>query len=142
MTFQCGKNRRNTRFFRAQNLGLNNEPYVTGLLRGDSVLCREANYHPDSGQMFFPLEYKEFILLLALPSDEVKAKDFRAFYFDGSMGCMIHPGVWHQPPYPLCPTSTIFQNAQGAVHACVGYDSIEEEGIWLHVDLKKNPSLE
>ncbi len=52
----------------------------------DYVLTREANYHPDGGQVFYPEKRAAFVLLLALPGDDVKLQDFRAFYCDGSCG--------------------------------------------------------
>jgi len=122
---------------RAHNKGLGNDPYTTGLLLKDGlVVTREANYHPDSSQQFFPQDENAFYLLLALPSDDVTASDFTAFYFDGSCGCQIHPGVWHQPPY-FCNRGMrgSFHNAQGAVHACVGYDSLDEQGVLLGFDV-------
>ena len=56
------------------------------------VLCRGLNYHPDGGQVFFPVERVPFVMLLALPGDDVKLEDFVAFYFDGSIGLQIKPG--------------------------------------------------
>jgi hypothetical protein len=35
------------------------------------VLVREANYHPDGGQVFFPRDKDPFIALLALPGDDI-----------------------------------------------------------------------
>ena len=42
-----------------------------------------ANYHPDGGQLFFPTKPGAFISPLALPGDDIKVEDFKAFYFDG-----------------------------------------------------------
>ena len=53
------------------------------------VLTREANYHPDGGQVFFPVTKEPFVLLLALPGDDIKLEDFVAFYCDGSCGVQI-----------------------------------------------------
>ena len=51
------------------------------------VLVREANYHPDGG--FYPVTKKPFVLLLALPGDDIKLEDFVAFYCDGTCGVQI-----------------------------------------------------
>ena len=74
--------------------------YVTGRLPSDvsaanrtHVLTREANYHPDGGQVFFPSRGQAFVLLLAAPGDDIKPEDFVAFYFDGSRGFQIKAGL-------------------------------------------------
>ena len=59
------------------------------------VLCRGVNYHPDSGQVFWPTARNAFVMHLALPGDDVKLEDFVAFYFDGSCGFQIKPGKHH-----------------------------------------------
>ena len=57
------------------------------------VLSRDANYHPDSGQVWFPAHGEAFVMLLALPTDDVTPEDFVAFYFDGSVGLQVKPGT-------------------------------------------------
>ncbi|KAK3088376.1 hypothetical protein FSP39_018433 [Pinctada imbricata] len=116
--------------------------YVTGRLpvgedhqRRTKVLTREANYHPDGGQVFFPQNKDPFIALLALPGDDVKADDFVAFYFDGSFGVQIHANIWHQPVYPLA-DSAVFIGKQGAIHACVAIDFADEWNQYLSVPLQ------
>jgi len=108
--------------------------YITGILNGPKILTREANYHPDGGQIFFPLSNDPFILLLALPGDDIKPTDFIGFYFDGSCGCQIKPNIWHQPAYPLV-KEAIFMTKQGAIHGCVCYDSVKEDNIMLEINL-------
>ena len=56
------------------------------------VMCRGLNYHPDGGQVFYPTAGNAFVMLLALPGDDVKLEDFVAFYFDGSCGMQIKTG--------------------------------------------------
>ena len=116
--------------------------YVTGRLPSNvspsnrtHVLVREANYHPDGGQVFFPANGDAFVALLALPTDDVKLEDFRAFYFDGTFGVQIHADIWHQPVYPIKDEAT-FLGKQGAVHACVAVDTVDEFGKYLLVPLK------
>ncbi|XP_071154080.1 uncharacterized protein [Mytilus edulis] len=116
--------------------------YVTGRLptgvsfdNRTHVLVREANYHPDGGQIFFPRDKDPFIALLALPTDDIKPEDFKAFYFDGSFGVQIHANIWHQPVYPI-KDRAVFLGKQGAVHACVCMDSVDEWGKYLSVPLK------
>ncbi len=86
--------------------------------RRTMIITHEANYHPDGGQFVFPLEQKPFILLLALPGDDITPQSFTAFYFDGTAGFHIDPGVWHQPVFPLADTLRLYDE-QGAVHACI-----------------------
>ena len=98
------------------------------------IYTREANYHPDGGQVFYPRNGKPFISLLALPGDDVKPSDFVAFYCDGSFGIQIKPDIWHQPPYSIEDRMT-FDDKQGAVHACISVDFISEFGCYLSFDL-------
>ncbi|KAK3604361.1 hypothetical protein CHS0354_000921 [Potamilus streckersoni] len=117
--------------------------YVTGRLPSNvlpqqrtHVLVREANYHPDGGQVFFPVNGDAFVALLALPSDDIRQEDFVAFYFDGSFGVQIHANIWHQPIYPIA-DHAVFKGKQGAVHACVAVDTVKEFGRYLLVPLEK-----
>lgn len=98
------------------------------------VLTHEANYHPDGGQVFFPHNGEPFVALLALPNDDIKPSDFVAFYCDGSHGIHINPGVWHQPVFPVNDRVT-FDDKQGAVHACVYVNFLEEFKAYLKVPL-------
>lgn len=102
------------------------------------IYVREANYHPDGGQVFYPTDGSPFVALLA-PShvgDNVKPGDFTAFYFDGSVGLQIWPGTWHQPLFPLADTAR-FHDKQGKVHACIACDMVKEFGCYLAVPLAK-----
>lgn len=99
------------------------------------VLVREANYHPDGGQVFFPRDGAAFVALLALPGDDVQPEDFVGFTCDGSFGIQIRPDVWHQPVFPTAPRAS-FDNKQGAVHACVAIDFVVEYSCYLSVSLR------
>lgn len=100
----------------------------------DHVYVREANYHPDGGQIFFPTSGSPFIALLAKPGDDIRPSDFKAFYFDGTRGIHIAPSVWHQPVYPL-ESKAMFDDRQGKVHACIACDFVSEFGVYLKVPL-------
>ena len=118
--------------------------YVIGVTVDDrrSILTREANYHPDGGQVVFPSSRDQlhpFVLLLAKAPDgrtidDVVPSDFKAFYFDGSAGFQIAPSVWHQPAFPVGASMKLL-NKQGAVHACVAIDFVNEFGALLQVPL-------
>lgn len=99
------------------------------------ILTREANYHPDGGQVFYPLTKVPFILLLALPTDDIKLEHFVAFRFNGECGAQIKASIWHQPVFPIA-DEALFMTKQGKVHACVGFDSINECGRWMRIKLK------
>ncbi len=94
------------------------------------ILLWHANYHPDGGQLFFPLDPGPFVVPLALPGDDVKPADFVCFRFDGSSGLYIHPNIWHEGVFTLG-TSQRFFDRQGAVHARVSVDFAREFGCLL-----------
>lgn len=101
----------------------------------DQVLLWHANYHPDGGQLFYPLNHEAFVCPLALPGDDVQPSDFIAFYFDGSQGLYIHPNVWHEGIFPLVPTAT-FSDEQGRVHGRISCHIAKEFNVFLRVPLR------
>jgi Ureidoglycolate lyase len=98
------------------------------------ILLWHANYHPDGGQLFFPLERKPFMVPLALPGDDVEPGDFVCFRFDGSRGLYIHPDIWHEGVFALSGRHRFFDK-QGAVHARVSVDFAREFGCLLEAPL-------
>jgi hypothetical protein len=101
----------------------------------DAMLLWHCNYHPDGGQLFFPLEAKPFLVPLALPGDDVRPEHFVCFRFDGTRGLYIHPNVWHEGVFALRGTQR-FHDEQGAVHARVSVDFAREFGCLLEAPLK------
>ena len=98
------------------------------------MLLWHANYHPDGGQLFFPLDKKPFFVPLALPGDDIKPADFVCFRFDGSRGLYIHPDIWHEGVFGLAGTQRFFDK-QGAVHARVSVDFGREFGCFLEAKI-------
>lgn len=98
------------------------------------ILLWHANYHPDGGQLFFPLEPQPFVVPLALPGDDVRPERFVCFRFDGRSGLYIHPNIWHEGVFALDGTQRFFDK-QGAVHARVSVDFAREFGCMLEVPL-------
>ncbi|TQV76224.1 ureidoglycolate lyase [Denitrobaculum tricleocarpae] len=94
------------------------------------VLLWHLNYHPDGGQLFFPLEPNPFVVPLALPGDDLKLEDVVAFWCDGSQGLYIHPGIWHEGIFPVQDRQRFFDK-QGKVHARVSADLGVEFGCYL-----------
>lgn len=94
------------------------------------MMLWHANYHPDGGQLFFPLDKQPFMVPLALPGDEVQPRDFTCFLFDGSQGLYIHPNIWHEGVFTLAGSQRFFDQ-QGAVHARVSVDFAREFGCLL-----------
>jgi hypothetical protein len=101
----------------------------------DQVLLWHANYHPDGGQLFFPLDGQPFVAPLAKPGDDVRPEDFVAFYIDGGKGLYIHPNVWHEAVFPL-ETPARFYDEQGKVHARMSCRFTSEFGVFLRVPLR------
>lgn len=109
-------------------------------LQRDRVLLWHANYHPDGGQLFFPLDVGPFVAPLALPGDDVRPDDFTAFWFDGARGLYINPGVWHEAVFPIKDKHRFFDK-QGKVHARVSVDFSREFGCYVCAPLSK-PQLD
>ncbi len=98
------------------------------------MLLWHANYHPDGGQLFFPLERQPFYVPLALPGDDITPDRFICFSFDGSRGLYIHPNIWHEGVFALKGTQRFFDR-QGAVHARVSVDFAREFGCLLEAPI-------
>jgi len=99
------------------------------------VLLWHANYHPDGGQLFFPLKGEAFVCPLALPGDDVRPGQFVAFYVEGGKGLYIHPNVWHEAVFPLAARAS-FHDEQGKVHARISCNIAKEFGVFLNVPLR------
>jgi len=101
----------------------------------ERMLLWHCNYHPDGGQLFFPLDAKPFLVPLALPGDDVRPEQFVCFRFDGRRGLYIHPDVWHEGVFACAGTQRFFDQ-QGAVHARVSVDFAREFGCLLEAPLR------
>ena len=101
----------------------------------DQVLLWHMNYHPDGGQLFFPLDRKPFVVPVALPGDDLTPDKVVAFWCDGSRGLYIHPNIWHEGIFPVEDRQR-FLDRQGRVHARVSCDIGREFGVYLAVPLK------
>jgi hypothetical protein len=100
----------------------------------EQVLLWHANYHPDGGQLFFPLDNRPFVVPLALPGDDVAPDDFVCFAFAGDKGLYIHPNIWHEGVFATSGKQRFFDR-QGAVHARVSVDFAREFGCLLSAKL-------
>ena len=100
----------------------------------ERLLMWHANYHPDGGQLFFPLDNRPFVVPLALPGDDVQPSDFVCFRFDGTRGLYIHPNIWHDGVFTLSGRQRFFDR-QGAVHARVSVDFPREFQCLLEAEL-------
>lgn len=120
--------------------------YVIGYGRDPAIACEgeattperillwHANYHPDGGQVFFPLDHVPYVVPVALPGDDVTPSDFVCLRFDGSRGLYIHPDIWHEGVFTLGRSQRFFDR-QGAVHARVSVDFPREFGCLVEVVL-------
>ena len=100
----------------------------------ERMLLWHANYHPDGGQLFFPIDRRPFYVPLALPGDDVTPQRFVCFRFDGHQGLYIHPNIWHEGVFGLNGTQRFFDR-QGAVHARVSVDFAREFGCLLEAPI-------
>ena len=102
----------------------------------ERALIWRANYHPDGGQLFYPLNGRSFIVPLALPGDDVTPEKFVTFWCDGSRGLYLHPNVWHGAVVPL-EDEAQFLDRQGRVHARVSVNFVKEFGCYLGAPLHR-----
>lgn len=100
----------------------------------ERVLLWHMNYHPDGGQLFFPLDRTPFVVPVALPGDDLTPDKVVAFLCDGSKGLYIHPDIWHEGIFPVADEQR-FLDRQGRVHARVSCDIGAEFGVYLSVPL-------
>ena len=100
------------------------------------IMLWHANYHPDGGQLFFPLNHRPFYVPLALPGDDVTPERFVCFRFAGHQGLYIHPNIWHEGAFGLSGTQRFFDK-QGAVHARVSVDFAREFGCLLEASVER-----
>jgi ureidoglycolate lyase len=101
------------------------------------ALVWRANYHPDGGQLFFPLHGESFVVPLALPGDDVRPEQFVTFCCDGRRGLYIRPNIWHGAIVPLDDRAE-FLDRQGRVHARVSVDFAKEFGCYLAVPMRRS----
>jgi hypothetical protein len=101
----------------------------------EKILMWHANYHPDGGQMFFPLENRPFLVPVALPGDDVRPEDFICFLCSGHQGLYIHANIWHEGVFAISGKQR-FLDRQGAVHARVSVDFVKEFQCLLEIPLK------
>ena len=101
----------------------------------EQVLLWHMNYHPDGGQLFFPMDHEPFVVPAALPGDDLTPDKVVAFWCDGSRGLYIHPNIWHEGIFPVT-DSQHFLDRQGRVHARVSCDIGAEFGVYLSVPLR------
>jgi ureidoglycolate lyase/seryl-tRNA synthetase len=99
------------------------------------MLLWHANYHPDGGQLFFPLDQGPFYVPLAPPGDDVTPQRFVCFRFDGRQGLYIHPNIWHEGVFGLRGSQRFFDK-QGAVHARISVDFAREFGCLLEATIE------
>ena len=104
--------------------------------RRERALIWRANYHPDGGQMIWPVNGESFVVPLAPPGDDVRPGAFVSFWCDGTRGLYIRPNVWHGAFVPHADRGT-FLDRQGRVHARVSVDFPKEFGCHLAVPLKR-----
>jgi Ureidoglycolate lyase len=100
----------------------------------ERMLLWHANYHPDGGQLFYPLDRRPFYVPLALPGDSVTPESFVCFRFDGRQGLYIHPDIWHEGIFAVSGQQRFFDK-QGAVHARVSVEFAREFGCLLEAEI-------
>ena len=101
----------------------------------ERVLLWHLNYHPDGGQLFYPINKAPFVVPVALPGDNLALENIVALWCDGSQGLYIRPGIWHEGVFPATLAQS-FRDRQGRVHARVSCNIAQEFGVFLNVPLQ------
>jgi ureidoglycolate lyase len=112
------------------------EATATSSRSRERALIWRANYHPDGGQLFYPLQGQGFVVPLALPGDDVTPASFVTFWCEGARGLYLHPNVWHGAIVPLDDEAE-FLDRQGRVHARVSVNFVKEFGCYLGSPLRR-----
>ena len=118
-------------------LGYATEPEIASeenAAKPERILLWHANYHPDGGQLFFPIDKRPFLVPVALPGDDVKPEDFICFYCKGDQGLYIHANIWHEGVFAINGKQR-FLDRQGAVHARVSVEFAKEFNCLLDIPL-------
>ncbi len=61
--------------------------------------------HPLASQAFIPMDRRDYLVVVAKPSETVTPNDLVAFRARGDQGVNYHRGVWHHPLLVLAPDS-------------------------------------
>ncbi|HLK28026.1 MAG TPA: ureidoglycolate lyase [Puia sp.] len=118
-------------------LGYANDPDLCSELhdaKPERILMWHANYHPDGGQMFFPLDNKPYLVPVALPGDDIRPDNFICFLCNGRQGLYIHADIWHEGVFSIDGKQR-FLDRQGAIHARVSVDFAREFNCLLEIPL-------
>lgn len=120
-------------------LGYGNEPTKAStqpINKPTQILLWHANYHPDGGQLFFPIDNRPYLVPVALPGDDIRPDQFICFLCEGNQGLYIHPNIWHEGVFPIEGRQR-FLDRQGAVHARVSVDFPHEFQCLLEIPLSE-----
>uniref|UniRef100_A0A914V413 Uncharacterized protein n=1 Tax=Plectus sambesii TaxID=2011161 RepID=A0A914V413_9BILA len=81
--------------------------FACGNEKDGAIWAMEANNHPDSDQIFWPLDGQPMIVVLSKHADEatVDPRTFAAFYLDGTKGINVLAGVYHLVAFPVASKS-------------------------------------
>jgi hypothetical protein len=111
-----------------------NEASESKLQSPNKILMWHANYHPDGGQLFYPLDKRPYLVPVAMPGDDIRPDNFICFLVEGSKGLYIHANIWHEGVFAINGKQR-FLDRQGAVHARVSVDFAREFRCLLEIPL-------
>ncbi len=103
----------------------------------DQMIIWHMNYHPDGGQLFYPLDAQPFVVPVALPGDDLTPDKIIALWCDGTQGLYIHANIWHEGVFSVGDTQR-FRDRQGRVHARVSCDFAAEFGAYISFPLRSS----
>lgn len=94
----AGRTQRHHDLAKVETLGENAHTLINIFVSQPVTLPLELTFlerHPQGSQAFMPLHQERFIVVVALPGEQVDPGDVRAFVTDGRQGVNYRAGTWH-----------------------------------------------
>ncbi len=99
------------------------------------MTIKKMERHPESSQTFFPLDVKQYLILVCPNShnNQPNIKKIDAFVVEGNQGINYLPGVWHYPITTLDKT--------GIFAALVWEDGTSLDTEWYNIAPSEQPTI-
>ena len=103
------------------------------------VLLWHANYHPDGGQLFFPLDGRPFVVPLALPGDDLRPSSSGLFISTDARACTSTPTSGTRGSFPWADAGGFMTSRARCTPASVAASPGSSRSFWR---CRSRPGLE